>query len=102
MSSCDAILEKSFASPESEVIRLPTGDIFVGLLRNVLEPDGEDFVLALIEGSLVRVPKELADELWTHVGQRTIIGNIPPAGWRVGQATDPKPTFQRILRELLA
>jgi hypothetical protein len=91
------------AIPESdEVIRLPVGDRFIGLLHDVVEPDGEDFVLALIEESMVRVPKGLADELWTLVGQKVIIGNIPHAGWRVGQYTDSGPTFQRILRELLA
>jgi hypothetical protein len=85
-----------------DVIRLPKGDRFIGLLTDVIKPAGEDFVLALIEESMVQVPKELAPELWALLGQRTIIGNIPHTGWRVGAHTDPKPTFQRILGELLA
>lgn len=57
-------------------IRLPERDTFRGFLHDIIEPDGEDIALALIEDAMIEVPRCLAPELWELVGQKVIIGHF--------------------------
>ena len=59
-----------------EAIRLRELDIIVGTLSDVIEPDGEDFVLARIADELIELPKVLSASLWGYMGERVIVGLI--------------------------
>jgi hypothetical protein len=55
----------------------------VGLLQNVIEPDGESIVLANIDNILVEAPKSQAAKLQQLVG-RTVCLAIVDGKFRVG------------------
>jgi hypothetical protein len=61
---------------EPNAICLPKNGIFFGILSDIIEPDGEDFVLACMEGSLVAAPKALGPELWKLRSERVILANV--------------------------
>jgi hypothetical protein len=69
-------LPREAAAMTSEPIRLPKNDIFVGSLQNIIEPDGEDFILAMVEGELLELSRALADKLRSLMGKRVIVGNV--------------------------
>ncbi len=73
-SSVDAVLEKAFVPGTPS--RLRELDIIVGKLSDVIEPDGEDFVLARIADELIELPKVLSASLWGYMGERVIVGCI--------------------------
>ena len=63
------------SSPQAEEpVRLEEHTSFRGMLQNVIEPKGEDFVLACIGILTIEVPKSLAPELWALLGQKVVIG----------------------------
>lgn len=74
------------ASLPQEPIRLPEKDVIWGILHDIIEPDGEDFVLACLQERMVEVPKSLAPELWALVGQKVIIGHFD-GKHRVGRSS---------------
>jgi hypothetical protein len=51
-------------------------DIIVGKLSDIIEPDGEDFVLARIADELIELPKSLSASLWGYMGEKVIVGCI--------------------------
>lgn len=62
------------ATLTEEILRLQERGVFIGLLSDIIEPDGEDIILARIEDTLVEVPRGLSEKLWGMVGQRAVIG----------------------------
>lgn len=46
------------------------GDIYRGKLSDIIEPDGQDIILADIAGDLVEVPKAQSSALKSMVGWR--------------------------------
>lgn len=62
----------SILSPASgnDTVILSDGDLLRGSLADIIEPDGEDILLAEIAGDLVEVPKALSSALWSLVGKR--------------------------------
>jgi hypothetical protein len=66
----------SESSAEHEVIRLRELDIIVGTLSDIIEPDGEDIILAEIANELIMLPKALSASLWGYMGQKVIVGLI--------------------------
>lgn len=49
---------------------LSEGDIYRGKLADIIEPDGQDIILADIAGDLIEVPKAQSSALWSMVGWR--------------------------------
>ena len=72
--------------PSNEPVYLRELDIIVGKLSNVIEPDGEDFLLARIAGLLVELPKSLSAQLWALMGQKVIVGLIT-GQYRAGRSS---------------
>ena len=65
------------SSPQAEEpVRLASGQQQRSVLQSVIEPDGEDFVLACFAERIIEVPKNLAPELRELVGQKTLVALI--------------------------
>lgn len=64
------------AAQHNEAVRLRELDIIVGTLSDLIEPDGEDFLLARIANELIELPKSLSPSLWGYMGERVIVGRI--------------------------
>lgn len=68
------------SSPGAEIIRLRECEGWDGRLTDIIEPDGEDIILAEIAGRLVELPRGLSEELWALMGQKIrtarILGQI--------------------------
>ena len=75
-SKCSDYLDVIPSPQANEPIGLPERSDFRGILHDVIEPDGEDIVLACIGHLIIEVPKDLAPELWELVGQKVIIGHF--------------------------
>lgn len=60
----------SFSDIPSLTRILSEGDILRGKLSDIIEPDGQDIILADIAGDLVEVPKAQSPALWSMVGWR--------------------------------
>lgn len=61
---------------DSDVIRLRELDICAGRLDDIIEPDGEDFALAMIQDLTVEVPRSFAASLWEMVGKRVFVAKL--------------------------
>jgi len=64
------------AAQHGDTIRLRELDIVVGTLSDIIQPDGEDFLLARIAGELIELPKSLSASLWGYMGEKVIVGRI--------------------------
>jgi hypothetical protein len=72
--------------PSNEPIRLRECEGWHGTLSAIIEPAGEDIILARIAGVMVELPRELSAQLRALVGLRVIVGKI--AGqYRAGRST---------------
>lgn len=47
-----------------------------GVLTDIIEPDGEDLILARIAGELVELPRALSARLWGLMGQRVVVARF--------------------------
>ena len=66
-----SISSLSAAKPPEDIIHLQELTICAGRLDDSVEPDGEDFALALIEDLMVEVPSSFAQStMWELVGRR--------------------------------
>jgi hypothetical protein len=68
-------------SPATKI--LPYCGGFRGQLRDIIQPDGENIVLAGIGEEWVELPRTLAPHLWQLVGQRVVVARIGEE-YRVG------------------
>ena len=84
--SGSAALSTSPAWVPVEPTRLKEGQVFLGYLSDVIEPDGEDIIFPLIENCMVEVPKYLAPELQKLVGKRVVIGKFD-GKYRAGRSS---------------
>ena len=64
------------AAPVSNVIHLKELDICAGQLNDIIEPDGEDVALAMIESMAVEVPLDFAQFAGGVVGKRIWLAMI--------------------------
>lgn len=62
--------------PSCETIQLNPRDLHRGVLTDIIEPDGEEIVLARINGSLIELPRDLSAQLWGLLGQRIIVARF--------------------------
>ena len=60
----------SAAKMPEDIIHLQELTICAGRLDDIVEPDGEDFALAMIEDLTAEVPRTLAQTMWPLVGKR--------------------------------
>jgi hypothetical protein len=56
--------------PASDIVHLQELGICAGRLDDIIECDGEDFALAMIEDLTVEVPLSFAGSMWPMVGKR--------------------------------
>jgi hypothetical protein len=61
---------------DTPVERLSEPEVITGQLLEVVEPDGQDFLIARIAGLLVELPKCLSESLQSMMGQKVIVGRI--------------------------
>lgn len=61
---------------DSDIIRLKELDICAGRLDDIVEPDQEDFALAMIEDLIVEVPIDFARVLWEMIGERIFLAKV--------------------------
>jgi hypothetical protein len=65
-----SISSLSAAKPPKDIIHLQELTICAGRLDDIVEPDGENFALAMIEDLTAEVPRTLAQTMWPLVGKR--------------------------------
>jgi hypothetical protein len=74
------------SSLEPEIIRLRELEGWHGMLSDIIEPYGEDIILAEIGGHLIELPKYLSATMWGLMGQPVRVGCFD-GQVRVGRST---------------
>jgi hypothetical protein len=69
-----------------DIVRLHDPEIVIGKLSDIIEPDGQEFLLARIAGELIELPKPLSEQLWGLMGQKVIVGLVARL-YRAGVST---------------
>jgi hypothetical protein len=70
----------------SEPGHLDEGRFIIGQLSDIVEPDGEDYLLARIAGKMMELPKSLSASLWALMGRKVVAGLIL-GQYKVGLST---------------
>jgi hypothetical protein len=61
-----------------------------GILTDIIEPDGEEIVLARVAGELVELPGQLSAQLWGLLGQRVVVARVGDC-YQVGHCSPVGP-----------